>query len=349
MLAAALCPKPTWADAGSPAYLTGARMPNGDFVIAGLSGKGSVVFRIPLPGRGHAAAAHPRRPEAVAFARRPGTFAVVVDCLSGRPRHQLEAPRGRHFYGHGVFAADGSLLFTTENDFAQSQGSVGIWDAGNEYARVGEMSSGGIGPHDLRLMPDGRTLVVANGGIETHPDSGRAKLNLPTMRPNLSYLEPFSGIVDQFELEAKFRRNSIRHLSIGQEGTVAFALQWQGDLSQRPPLLGVHHRGGQAKLLSAPPEEHVGMQGYAGSIAVSGNRRNIAITSPRGGVLQVFRAADGSFAGQLREHDVCGISPSEAGLVFTTGTGLVVGVEGISEVWRIRHNCQWDNHLIAVA
>ena len=324
-------------------------MPDGGFVLSGLTGHGASVFRIPLPGRGHAAAAHPSRPEAVAFARRPGTFAMVIDCLAGRPRLQIEAPRGRHFYGHGTFSADGSLLFTTENDFDTSRGMVGIWDAADGYARAGEMSSGGIGPHDVRLMPDRRTLVVANGGIETHPDSGRAKLNLPTMRPNLSYLDPSGGIVDRIELEPEFGRNSIRHLAVGQDGTVAIALQWQGNLSRRPPLLGVHRQGGPVKLLSAPSQDHVQMQGYAGSIAFSGDRRNVAITSPRGGVLQVFGTEDGSYEGQLQEVDVCGISHSEAGFVFTTGTGLVAGIAGLSEVWKVRHDCQWDNHLVAVA
>ena len=324
-------------------------MPDGGFVLAGLTGDGVAIFRIPLPGRGHAAAAHPSRPEAVAFARRPGTYAIVLDCLSGRPRLQIEAPRGRHFYGHGAFSADGSLLFTTENDFDTSRGMVGIWDAADGYARAGEMSSGGIGPHDVQLMPDRRTLVVANGGIETHPDSGRAKLNLPAMRPNLSYLDPSGGIVDQIELKPEFGRNSIRHLAVGQDGTVAIALQWQGDLSRQPPLLGVHLQGGPVNLLAAPSEDHVRMQGYAGSIAFSGDRRNVAITSPRGGVLQVFGTEDGSYEGQLQEVDVCGISHSEAGFVFTTGTGLVAGITGLSEVWKVRHDCQWDNHLVAVA
>lgn len=29
------------------------------------------------------------------------------------------------------------------------------------------MSTGGLGPHDLRLAPDGETLIVANGGLAT--------------------------------------------------------------------------------------------------------------------------------------------------------------------------------------
>jgi hypothetical protein len=43
------------------------------------------------------------------------------------------------------------------------------------------------------LASDRRRLVVANGGILTDPGSGRAKLNIATMRPNLSYLDATSA------------------------------------------------------------------------------------------------------------------------------------------------------------
>ncbi len=91
------------------------------------------------------------------------------------------------------------------------------------------------------------------------------------------------------------------------------------------------------------------MQGYAGSVAVSGDRTKIAITSPRGGVLQIFDVAGGCYLGQLHSTDICGICPSGTGFVFTTGTGLVVELDGLSEVWRVRHDCNWDNHLIHIA
>ena len=81
LLAAASAPSLSWADAGSPAYLAAAKEPSGTYALFGLAASGQDVFRIALPDRGHAAAAHPPAPEAVAFARRPGTFALVIDCV----------------------------------------------------------------------------------------------------------------------------------------------------------------------------------------------------------------------------------------------------------------------------
>lgn len=349
MLAAGICSNPTWAESGSPDFLAAARVPGGRHALFGLSERGEAVFRLLLPGRGHAAAAHPYRPEAVVFARRPGTFAFVLDCRSGRLRSRLETPSGRHFYGHGTYSVDGSLLFTTENDFSSARGVIGVWDASGGYARIGEMPSGGIGPHDMDVMPDGRWLVVANGGIETHPNSGRARLNLATMSPNLSYLNLSGEIVDQVELEPAYRRNSIRHLSVGYDGTVAFAMQWQGDPSKRPPLLGIHRPGQSARLLVASSGDHARMQGYVGSVATAGDGRSIAITSPLGGVLQIFGIGRDVYVGQFQSPDICGVCRSETGFALTTGTGLVAGIDGTLEVWRREQDCQWDNHLVRVS
>lgn len=190
--APALSPSLAWSDAGAPRLIAAGRDARG-YRLIGLRPNNTLAFDIPLPERGHAAATHPSRPEAIAFARRPGTFALVIDCASGVLHTRLDAPEGRHFYGHGTFSADGALLYTTENAFETGLGWIGVWDASTGYRRLGDFSSGGIGPHDVALMPDGETLVVANGGIRTHPATGRQKLNLSTMAPALTYLRASDG------------------------------------------------------------------------------------------------------------------------------------------------------------
>ncbi|MCY4151013.1 MAG: DUF1513 domain-containing protein [Aestuariivita sp.] len=54
-----------------------------------------------------------------------GKYAVVIDCANGHELHKLNAAPGRYFYGHGVFSQDGSLLFTTENDYQTALGVIG--------------------------------------------------------------------------------------------------------------------------------------------------------------------------------------------------------------------------------
>ncbi|WP_170790740.1 DUF1513 domain-containing protein [Ruegeria lacuscaerulensis] len=346
LAAASMTPLGGWAAVGAPDYLAAALFPDGSYRLAGLSAEGDILFTLPLPARGHAAAAHPQRAQAVAFARRPGTFALVIDCATGAQTARLDAPEDRHFYGHGVFSLDGATLYTTENDYEAGQGVIGVWNTG-DYARLGEFPSGGIGPHDMRLMPDGQTLVVANGGIETHPETGRTKLNLPVMRPNLTYLDHSGAVIEQMELPRALHRNSIRHLAVRLDGLVAFALQWQGDKTRHPPLLGLHRRGTAPRLLTAPEREQSTLQSYAGSIAFASDGKTVAITCPRGNALHQFDVETGNLTAAYSLTDVCGIGSAEQGFVFTTGTGAVGEITEGAHIMA-RAKCHWDNHLIPI-
>ncbi|WP_306113723.1 MULTISPECIES: DUF1513 domain-containing protein [unclassified Roseovarius] len=347
LLATGLAPRPGWAEAGDPAYLSAARLPSGEFALIGLNRLGVAVFKIPLPGRGHAAAAHPTTPLAVAFARRPGRFALVVDCLRHAVTAQLDAPEGRHFYGHGAFSGDGRYLFTSENDYDAARGMVGVWDGRKGFRRVGEFSSAGVGPHDLRMLPDGETLVVANGGIETHPEWGRAKLNLPEMRPNLSYLSLDGTVLEQQEPPAEWHLNSMRHLTVSGDGQVAVACQWQGDPAGTPPLVATHRRGQSIEFHPMGNGMERDMQGYVGSVAFAGDGRSLAFTGPREGIAGRM-GADGQMQARMTAPDICGVAPQGQGFVFTTGVGEVLQETAAHRGQIARHDVAWDNHLIPV-
>lgn len=343
-MAATLLPVPTWADAGSPACLAAAKVTDDSFALFGLTAEGAEVFRLPLPDRGHAAAAHPSRPEAVAFARRPGTFALVIDCRDGREIARLTAADGRHFYGHGAYSADGALLFTPENDYEGNRGMVGVRDAAKGYVQIAEFHSGGVGPHDFLRLPDG-SFAVANGGLSSHPDAGDDDFGIAEMRPNLTYLTP-EGLIDEtIELPADLRRNSIRHLAVREDGLLAFALQWSGDKSRPVPLIGLHQRGEAPRLLSDAGTQ-AAMKGYGGSIAFSGDGTRVAVTSSKGGLAQVFDVETGAFLGALHAADICGLARGPVDFIGTTGAGRILGFASDAVQWDTPHGAAWDNHLV---
>ena len=118
-------------------------------------------------------------------ARRPGTRVVEVDLRSGEVMGQFACAADRHLVGHACFSADGRVLYTTESAIAEGRGKIVLRNA-DSYAAVDEWDSHGVGPHDLKLLPSGRELVVANGGILTRPYSGRQPLNLDTMQSSLT-------------------------------------------------------------------------------------------------------------------------------------------------------------------
>lgn len=342
LLAGGTMPTLSWADAGSPVWLAAARDEKGAYALFGLDAAGADCFRITLPGRGHAAAAHPTAPEAVAFARRPGIFGLVVNCATGTVAHRLRAPEGRYFYGHGAFVAGGDILVTTESDVEGERGVLGLWSRPDGYVRIGEVESNGIEPHDVLALP-GDVLAVANGGILT--GYGRTKLNLDTMRPNLTYLTLDGGPQEMVELDPDLHKLSIRHLA-HRDGMVAFAMQWQGELPDPVPLLGLHRRGAAPVLCQAGLGAQLAMDGYAGSVAMTPDR--VGITSPLGGRVHVF-GADGSFRQEVLRPDVCGLAARGADLVATDGMGgiLALAPEGIRTL-RLVAPRAFDNHLIQI-
>lgn len=347
LLAASAIPSLSWADAGDPSYLAAAKLLDGSFALHGLTAAGATVFTIPLPARGHAATAHPSRPEAVAFARRPGIYAVILNCVTGAVIARLAPPDGSQFNGHGSFSQDGTTLYTSEVIGTTSEGRIGLWDATDSYRRIGSWASGGIGPHDLKRLPGSDTLVVANGGIQTDPQD-RTKLNIDTMRPNLAYLDTTGTIKDLIELPPEYRQNSIRHLAIADDGTVAFALQWEGDPAEHVPLLGLHKQSTAPQLCDVPEAEMFVMKGYAGSIAFDPTGQEVAITSSHGGAVQIY-GRDGTFLAGILRPDASGIAAGQSGFLLTDGFGAVSTIvdHTLSPITESR--VSWDNHLIALA
>lgn len=340
-LAALSLPRLAWAEAGSPAFLAAGKA-GMDHTLLGLSATGTRLFALPLPGRGHAAAAHPFRAEAVAFARRPGAFAVVLDCVRGVELARLTPPDGRQFNGHGVFSADGSVLITSEVVAAGSAGRIGLWET-DGWQRIGEWVSGGIGPHDLKRLADGR-LVVANGGIRTDP-ADRTKLNIAEMRPNLTLLAPDGQVLEQAGLPEGMQQNSIRHMALLGDA-VAFAMQWEGDPAEPVAQLGLWRPGSDVTL--CPPSEPAAfaMQGYAGSIASHSGL--VALTSAPGGVVMLFER-DGTQVALHRRADISGVAAGPEGLVATDGQGGVWAIRADGLQLLTKHALAFDNHLVALA
>lgn len=262
--------------------------------------------------RGHGACQHPIKPaSALLFSRRPGTQGVEVNLTTGHIDATFNCGADRHLFGHGCFGADGKVLYTSESDYRTGKGKIGIRDALN-YQLLGEYESYGVGPHEIKLLPDGKTLVVANGGIRTHPDSGRKKTNLATMSPSLTYIDLNSGKkLDDFRLHET--KASIRHLDVAADGSVVFAMQVQRSAvghGRTLPLAGIHKPGRALRLLDEPAVIIDKMNDYMGSVAINNLSRIAGFTSPRGNIVTFWHIDSGEFIGYHSLRDVCGIAVS---------------------------------------
>ncbi|MDX1433375.1 MAG: DUF1513 domain-containing protein [Gammaproteobacteria bacterium] len=316
------------------------------------------LFRLPgvvharhrLPGRGHGIVHDAHGARFVVLARRPGRFAVVIDAESGRIVDRFEAPDDRHFYGHGVFSGDGRFLYTTENDFDAGRGVVGVRDAARGFHRAGEFPSHGVGPHQIGLLPGGEALVVANGGIRTHPDSGRAKLNVDSMQSSLAIIDASDGaLIDRAALDASLHKLSIRHIDVSPRGEVAIAMQHQGPKQDRVPLVAVW-RSGRVVPCRAPQAVWKRMRQYTGSVAFDAGGRYLAVTCPRGNMATLWSAVSGRFLRAFDIDDGCGVAAhAEAGIFVATGSAggcmRIDAASGRSRRLEGRVPGMWDNHL----
>lgn len=305
-----------------------------------------------LPDRGHSFAIDAAHHRAVAFGRQPGFFALVFDLRDARRLATLPLPADRHFFGHGVFSADGERLFTTENDFERGRGVIGVYDArpGAGWQRLGEFDSGGIGPHELVLLPDARTLCVANGGLLTHPDYGKTTLNLATMRSTLALLDARDGrLLVNRGLAPELFQLSIRHLAVDRRGDVWFACQHQGPATERPPLLGRCRPGHDLALFTAPPDIQRQLRNYIGSIAVDAAHGRLATSSPVGGLIAFWNAEDAQCLGAAPRPDGCGVAALGDGrfLVSDGFGGLAAAAPGdpLQPLSATSQDVAWDNHL----
>lgn len=334
--------------AASAASVTTARdRLTGRFLAVALDADLEVVWETPLPGRGHGPVVRPGHAHVVIAARRPQTFAIVINAATGETVRRLASPAGRHFLGHGAFGPDARTLFMTENVYETGAGILGIYDATDGYRRLGEIDAGGIGPHEVISMPDGRALCVANGGIRTHPGHGRRKLNIDTMRPSLQMIDVATG---RFGRSYAFdtpraQKLSLRHMAAMPDGRVIVGCQDEGAVGDALPLVYIADPKAEGLTPMSMPQEMVRrLSGYVGSVAVSIDGRRMVASAPRGNAVAEWDGRSGAFIGLADGRDVCGLAATPDSVLRTSGMGDVrLGDLGKSYPFR-----QWDNHAVAI-
>jgi hypothetical protein len=355
---AALSAAPRLARAkGIVAVYLGARLnKHGAAFFSGFDEAGAPAFDLALPARAHGFAQHPlRREEVVAFARRPGRFMLVVDARDGHVRHRIEASENRRFCGHGVFDAPGKLMHVTELEYDTGDGVIGVYDAADGYARVAEYRSGGLDPHEISLLPDGETLVVANGGILTDPDAPGIKLNIRDMRSSLAYIGSRDGRIRHVaQLPDKLSQLSLRHLAVAPDGLVAVVMQYEGPSSDRVPLVAFNRPGEPLRAVAFPDRVLGRLRNYCGSAAFDATGQVLATTSPVGGIAALWDRGASSCLGYVEIIDGCGLaSAGDDRFIVTSGQGGAYAVTAESAaVARAPVSSQflvdgrWDNHML---
>ncbi len=289
----------------------------------------------------------------VATARRPGDW--LVRWHPGKPAakplwHWVDATRS--FNGHVIASADGRFLYTTETDVDTGASLVARRDA-RSLETVDEWATEGIDAHELIWAPAAQgggqaTLIVANGGVPTAPETGRTKRDLHTMDSSLVRLHGGSGeLLGQWRLPDP--RLSLRHLAWNAQRTVlGIALQAEhGEAADKAtaPILALFD--GKALRLCPAGQS---MAGYGGSIASTSE--GWAVSCPRSQGVATF-TPEGQWRGLVGLEEVCALAVGQGRL---WGAGVSHSLEDVRSTSPLTHahakeltGARMDNHWVTFA
>ena len=323
-----------------------ADLTNNEFAVVGIDSQRQICWQTAMPERVHdiliqpdqessnASATHDNRTDlhnriarnnsidVAVMGRRPSEWFWILAADSGKLRYSIKAEANRHFYGHACYSLEGDLLYVTENNTSDFSGVIGIYDVASGYKKIGEFATQGIGPHEIVMHPDGKTLVIANGGIKTERAS-REELNIDSMQPSLVYLDRHEGKLIQ-QVYPAHNQMSVRHLTMHDDGTVIIGIQFQGERHLNVPMV-LTHRLGQSEFTALQmdqtnPNGWHRFHHYIASVSVDSNRNLVCATSPIGGCAAVFDLNSGELIESVDLADCAGVAvyPSSTGHNSTT-------------------------------
>lgn len=310
-----------------------------------------IAAALEVPTRAHGLLREPGG-TLLAVARRPGDWLLRWN-RDGRALAWRWIEPGRAFSGHVLASDDGRTLYTTEADLDTGTGLVGVRNAAT-LEKFAEWPTHGIDAHELirDASHEGR-FMVANGGVPTRPETGRAKRDLERMDSSLVCLDAGTGApIGQWRLND--RRLSLRHLAWGRGASgpiLGVALQAEHDdrdARSSAPVLALFD--GRSLRTDAAP---MPLAGYGGDIATIGP--NFAVSCPRAqGV--AFHDADGVLRKLIPLEEACAL--------VTTTVQMWAGGRHDALAWNARrHNTvllsdalelhaipdmRLDNHWIAI-
>ena len=202
-------------------------------------------------------------------------------------------------------------------------------------------------------------LVVANGGIKTHPATGRKKLNIATMQSSLAFIDLLTGgLFKRFQLPPDYQFNSIRHLAIDRNNNIYLALQNQSP-EHKQCLIAIYRTGSNCiEPCSLPATINQQLNHYIGDICLDKSEKYFLATSPKGNTAVLF-TNEGQFIDSIQIDDVCGVEPSQKNNSFLVSTGkgrvcqLTVNPNSRKVEFKelFKPNDQeiaWDNHIVSM-
>jgi hypothetical protein len=275
-----------------------------------------VVERIAMTFLGHGFTQDPTSLRRAAVFEKKGPGGAMVDLVTREITARIEPSPGCAFYGHGLFSPDGSRLYVVEAELASKRGRLTVKD-GRTLATRGELATHGSSPHDCVFAPDGRTLVVTNGGGEFGGMDA----------PSVVFVDPDSGKLEERVTLTNPRFNA-GHLALSTDGALVVVSAPRAGLAEETNQGGVSIRpaGGKMSSVKQPGDVTRAMLGESLSVAIHEPTGVALVTNPKGSLVTFWRVADRSLVKTMPMPSPRGVVLARDESAFVLGCGLEAGV-----------------------
>lgn len=326
----------------------------GEYLAIGIANDGALTFETPLPARAHGIAARPNSSDIAIASRRPGSYISILNGKTGATLHEIAIAPSIRLCGHLTFLDEGNVLAATEIDLATGEGALSLYDPANGYKRLSRIATGGKGPHTVIASTQPQTALVANGGFGADTTTGEDEIDPKAIASSLVVIDVRKGIIAERTLLApELHTLSIRHLAIAPSGTVFAALQDADTSQSEPKSLGVRlSSDGSQTMFTANDDLWSRFKFYTGDIALDVSGDYVAMSSPRGGIVGIWRTDDLSFVHSIDSEDCCALLPGNAPgrFIADSGTGELFEIDALARTQKslvpAGLGLRFDNHAI---
>lgn len=237
---------------------------------------------------GHGITIDPLKPDHAAVFEKKGKGACYVDLKNRRVVKKITTKETQHFYGHGAYAVDGSLLYAAEAHLDDDYKGTLVVRDGRSFKRLGEFPTFGTAPHDCMLLDDGNTMVITNGGGPI--DGGDA--------PCVTYVDvQAEKLLDKVELDSpKFNTGHIAMTNKRDLAVVSAPRDGQGGkIRDHLGAVSLKPQGEPIRTMTEPADVVGRMHGEALSVAINEADGTVGVTHPDGDQLSMWNL----YAGEL--------------------------------------------------
>lgn len=250
----------------------------------------------------HGIAFDPRDSHRAAIFEKKGPGACIIDLQARQITTSIPTSTTRRFYGHGAFSADGSLLYATETCLDRDLAGVLVVRDAQTFVELGTLPTYGAAPHDCRLIHEGKTMVVANGGGD---------LNTPGSAPAcVTYIDLASGKLLQ-RVKLSSPRINAGHIDVTAAADLVIVSAPRDGMKDPNNQLGavsLRTKARALKTLSEPKAVVSRMRGETLSVVINESTRVALTTHPLGDCVSIWHLDTASCLGTLDLKEPRGVA-----------------------------------------